>query len=200
MNPSPSRLLSAALATLVPVLAAAQKLPDDCSTAAAPKQPVEASILGTKFAPKVVSLRSTGYVKTEGETFDSYRLTLMSEESLSAPLEVGVKVVVPQGAKLDGKVFRLLATKERSRQPMAAKGSSELEVQAWSFKNRPAKADSDHTGHLASLRLEFGTRKGDTIPGNIQLCVAKGQTTMFEKTPTKDESYAIGTFEARIEK
>jgi hypothetical protein len=30
--------------------------------------------------------------------------------------------------------------------------------------------------------------------------VAKGQTTMFDKTPTKEESYAAGRFEARIEK
>jgi hypothetical protein len=40
-----SRSLLAALAVAVPVLAGAQKLPDDCSSAAAPKQPVEASIL-----------------------------------------------------------------------------------------------------------------------------------------------------------
>ena len=85
------------------------------------------------------------------------------------------------------------------KQPSASKNQSELEVQGWSFKNRPAKADSNHVGHLASLRLEFGQRKGDTISGNIYLCVAKGQTTMFDKTPTKEESYAAGTFQARIE-
>jgi hypothetical protein len=195
-----SRLLMAALAVALPVLAGAQKLPDDCSSAAAPKQPVEASILGTKFTPKAVTLRSTGYVKTESEEFDSYRLSLMSEDGVSAPLEVGVTVIVPKGAKIEGKVFRRLATKDRSKQPMASKGGSEVEVQGWSFKNRPAKADSDHTGHLASLRLEFGQRKGDTISGNIYLCVAQGQTTMFDKTPTKEESYAAGTFQARVEK
>ena len=200
MNPSPIRLISAALAAALPALAAAQKLPDDCSAAAAPKQPVEVSILGAKFVPKAVVLRSTGYVKTENEQFDSYRLELLSEDSLSAPLEVGVKVMVPKGAKIEGRTFRLLATKDRSKQPMASKGGSELEVQAWALKNRPAKVESDFTGHLASLRLEFGARKGDTIPGNIHLCVAKGQTTMFDKTPTKEESYAAGSFEARIEK
>ena len=144
--------------------------------------------------------RSTGYVKTENEEFDSYRLELLSEPGISAPLEVGVKIMVPKGAKIEGKTFRLLATKDRSKQPMASKGGSELEVQAWSFKNRPARVDSDHTGHLASLRLELGQRKSDTISGSILLCVAKGQTTMFDKTPTKEESYAAGTFEARIEK
>ncbi|MCE9656941.1 MAG: hypothetical protein K8R60_00150 [Burkholderiales bacterium] len=200
MDPISSRLLVAALAAGFPLLAGAQALPDDCSSAAAPKQPVEASILGTKFTPKAVNLRSTGYVKTESEQFDSYRLELMSEDGISAPLEVGVTFIVPKGAKIEGKVFRRLATKDRSRQPMASKAGSEIEVQGWSFKNRPAKADSDHTGHLASLRLEFGQRKGDTIPGNIYLCVARGQTTMFDKTPTKEESYAVGAFVAKIDK
>ena len=200
MAPIPNRSLAAALALAIPALVCAQGLPDDCSSAAAPKQPVEVSILGTKFTPKSVSLRSTGYVKTENEEYDSYRLSLMSEDGVSAPLEVGVTVIVPKGAKIEGKVFRRLATKDRSKQPMASKGGSEVEVQGWSFMNRPAKADSDHTGHLASLRLEFGQRKGDTIPGNIYLCVARGQTTMFDKTPTKEESYAVGAFQAKIEK
>lgn len=195
-----SRVLVAALAAAFPALAAAQKLPDDCSSAAAPKQPVEASILGTKFTPKAVTLRSSGSIKTESEQFDSYTLELMSEDGISAPLEVGVKVVVAKGAKVDGKVFRILATKDRSKQPMVSKSGSQLEVEAWGFKNRPARAESDFTGHLGSLRLEFGQRKGDTIPGNIYLCVAKGQTTMFDKTPSKEESWAAGTFQAQIRK
>ena len=201
MDQISSRSLLAALAVAFPALAGAQKLPDDCSSAAAPKQPVEASILGTKFTPKAVTWRSMGRVKTESEEYDSYRLSLMSEEGgVSAPLEVGVTVIVPKGAKIEGKVFRRLATKDRARQPMASKSGSEVEVQGWSFKNRPANADSDHTGHLASLRLELGQRKGDTISGNIYLCVARGQTTMFDKTPTKEESYAVGAFQARVEK
>ena len=63
---------------------------------------MQASILGTKFTPKAVALRSTGFVKTESEQFDSYRPSLMSEDGVSAPLEVGVKVIVPKGAKIEG--------------------------------------------------------------------------------------------------
>ena len=200
MTVNSNLLLIAMLAVVFPAPTMAQKLPDDCSSAAAPKQPVEASILGTRFTPKSVKLRSAGYVKTGGEEFDSYQLSLRSADDLMAPLEASVTIIVPKGVKIDGRVFRLLATKDRSKQPSASKNQSELEVQGWSFKNRPAKADSDHTGHLASLRLEFGQRSGDTIPGNIYLCVAKGQTTMFDKTPTKEESSAVGTFQARIEK
>ena len=49
------------------------------------------------------------------------------------------------------------------------------------------------------MRLEFGKRQGNTISGTIYLCVAKGQTSMFEKTPTKEDSYAVGTFQARVD-
>jgi len=184
----------------VSAAALAQKLPDDCSSAAAPKQPLEVSVLGTKFTPKAVKLRSAGYVKTGGEEFDSYQISLRSEDDLMAPLEADVTVIVPKGAKIEGRVFRRLATKDRSLQPSASKTQSELEVQGWGFKNRPAKTDSSHAVHLASLRLEFGQRKGDTISGSIMLCVAKGQTTIFDRTPSKEDSYAIGTFQARLEK
>lgn len=190
--------LLAVLAVAAPALA--QKLPEDCSSAAAPKGLLEVSVLGTKFSPKSVTLRSAGYVKTGGEEFDSYQISLRSEDDLMATLEADVTVIVPKGVRIDGRVFRRLATKDRSLQPSASKTQSELEVQGWGFKNRAAKTDSNHTGHLASLRLEFGQRKGDTISGNIYLCVAKGQTTMFDRTPTKEESYAVGAFQARLEK
>ena len=48
-------------------------------------------------------------------------LSLLSEDGISAPLEVGVTVIVPKGTKIEGKVFRRLATKDRSQQPMASK-------------------------------------------------------------------------------
>ena len=76
MNLTASRVLMAALAVAFPVLAGAQKLPEDCSSAAPPKQAVEASILGTKFTPKAVALRSAGHVKTGDEELDSYRPSL----------------------------------------------------------------------------------------------------------------------------
>lgn len=200
MNLISNRSFFATLAMALPALAGAQNLPDDCSSAAVPKQRVEASVLGTKFTPKGVTLSSVGGMRTERESFDTYRLELMSEPGISAPLEVSVTVIVPKGAKIDGQVFRVLATKERSAQQMASKNGFELAVQGWSFKNRPASTDSSFVGHLGSMRLELGQRKGDTIPGSIYLCVARGQKSMFEKTATKEESYAAGTFEARIAK
>jgi hypothetical protein len=186
---------------LLPGAAVAQKLPADCSAAKPPAQPVEVSVGGVKFKPKEIKLFAAGSMKTEDEQFDSYRLELQSEADTTVPpLEASVTIIVTKGTRIDGKVFRRLPTKDRDKQPTASKKGSELEVQGWSFKDRKAKADFSAAQHIGSLRLEFGQRKGDTIPGSINLCVAKGQTTIFDKTPTKEDSYAVGTFEARLTK
>ena len=189
----------AAILALLPGAGIAQKLPDDCSAAAAPKQPVEVSVGGVKFTPKAVMLRSMGNSATGDEHFDMYQLALRSEDNLSPPLDAEVAIIVRKGERIDGRVFRRLPTKDRAKQPSASKQLTELEVQGWSFKNRPAKTDFNDAEHIGSLRLEFGQRKGTTISGNIYLCVAKGQTTIFNKTPTKEDAYAVGAFEARIE-
>jgi hypothetical protein len=175
----------------------AQQLPADCSTAAAPTQPLEVSINGTRFTPKSIKLSRTGTMKSGNDQFETYRLTLRSEDAISSPLEAEVAVVVRDGQLVDGKVFRLLPVKETGKQPLAADGLPE--VQGWSFRSRPASLTLNHVRYLGSVRLEFGKRKGATIPGNVYLCAAKGQTSTFNKTPTSEDSYAIGTFEARVE-
>ena len=190
----------ASFLALFPDTGVAQKLPDDCSAAKTPAQAVEVSVGGVKFAPKEITLFAAGGMTTGDEQFDSYRLTLQSEPDTSvAPLEATVTVIVPKGVRIDGRTFRRLATKDRDKQPSASKKQSELEVQGWSLKDRKAKVDVSFASQIGSVRLEFGQRKGNTIPGNIYLCVAKGQTTIFDRTPTKEDSYAVGTFLARVE-
>ena len=117
----------------------AQKLPDDCSKAAAPKQPLEVSVGGVKFTPKSVTLFDTGGMKVGDDEFDSYRLSLRSEDDLFAPLEANVTVIVRKGDRLEGRMFRKLPTKDTSRQPVVPK-TDEVEVQGWQFKNQRAKA------------------------------------------------------------
>ena len=195
-----STLLPLAIAAGViasgPVLA--QALPADCSKATVPAQPVEISILGTKFAPKSIKLRSAGGMKTGDDEFDTYHLTFRNEDDIFAPLEAEVAILVRKGQSLDGKVFRKLPVKETSKQPSPTSGVPE--VQGWSVKNRGAKTDQSHVTYIASLRLELGKRQGDTIGGKIYLCVPKGQTTLFDKTPSPAESSAVGTFTAKIDK
>jgi len=192
-----SVVVAAVLAAL-PFSGFAQQLPADCSKAAAPKQPLEASVLGTKFTPKSVKLGRGNDITSGSEAFDGYRLTISSDvDDFSPPLETTISVIVKKGQSLDGKVFRKLAVKDIDKQPLATSGLPE--VQGWGMKNRPTGASFSHVEYLASMRLEFGKRQGNTISGTIYLCVAKGQTSMFEKTPTKEDSYAVGTFQARVD-
>jgi hypothetical protein len=193
-----ARLIVAAVLAALPFTGFAQQLPADCSKAAAPKQPVEVSVLGARFTPKAVRLRLAGGMKSGDEQFDTYSLTFSSEENdFSPPLVADLAVLVKKGQRVDGKVYRKLAVKDTDKQPLATEGVPE--VQGWSMKNRPTGASFSHVEYLASMRLEFGKREGNTISGTIYLCVPKGQTSMFEKTPTKEDSYAVGTFQARVE-
>lgn len=192
------RLIAPALlAALLAGSAVAQQLPPDCSKAAAPKQPLEVSVSGARFAPKSVTLRTSNSVTYGDQQFDTYRLSFKSEDKFSAPLESDVTVLVRKGQRVDGKVFRKLPTKDTDKQPAPTQGLPE--VQGWTLKNRPAQADLSHVSYIGSLRLDFGQREGSAISGNIYLCVPKGQTTMFDKTPTREDSYAVGTFQAQIE-
>lgn len=192
-----TRLYAAAVLAAMPFAGIAQQLPADCSKAAAPKQPLEVSVLGTKFTPKSVKLHRGNDIKSGDEAFDGYRLTISSDvDDFSPPLEADIAVLTKKGQRVDGKVYRKLAVKDIDKQPKATEGLPE--VQGWSMKNRPGNVSVSHVQYLASMRLEFGKREGNTISGTIFLCVAKGQTSMFEKNPTKEDSYAVGTFQAQI--
>jgi len=190
-------VLVSSIAIGLPHAARAQALPADCSAAAVPAQAVEVSIGGAKFAPKSVKLVSAGGMGMGEENFDSYRLSLRNEDDLFAPMEATVTVIVRKGQRIDGKTFRKLPTKSTAKQPGPTSGLPE--VQGWSMKNKDAKADLSHVSYLGSLRLEFGQRQGGTIAGKIYLCVPRGQTTMFDKTPSRDDAFAIGSFQAKIE-
>lgn len=199
MTAKPLRFaILAVLAVSFPVAGFSQALPADCSSATVPAQPVAVSIGGNKFTPKVVKLRNAGGMTYGDDAFDTYRLELKSQDDFSPPLEADFTVLVRKGQALDGKTFRKLAVKDTDKQPAPTKGLPE--VQGWALKDRPARNDLSHVSYLASLRLEFGQRKGNTIGGKIYLCVAKGQKTIFDTTPSKEDSSAIGTFEATIEK
>jgi hypothetical protein len=187
-----------ALALILPATAFPQALPADCSSAKVPANPVAVSIAGTKFTPKVVKLRDAGGMTYGDEAFDTYRLALRSEDELSPPLEAEFVVLVKKGQAIDGRTFRKLAVKDTDKQPAPTKGLPE--VQGWSLKNRPGRTDFSHVSYLASLRIEFDKRQGNTIGGKIYLCVPKGQKTIFDDKPSAEDSSAIGSFQATIEK
>lgn len=189
-------ITAAALATL-PSASIAQQLPADCSKAATPKRPLEVSVGGARFKPKIAKLIPAGGLSAGQDQFDLYRLALRSEDEASPPLEAEVTLIVRRGQRIDGKTFRRLPVREVAKQPAVFQGLPE--VQGWSFRNRTAKTEFTQAEHIGSLRLEFGKREGLLVVGSIYLCVPRGQTAAANKTPTKQESFAIGTFQARIE-
>src|SRR5689334_17797816 len=136
-----------------------QALPADCSKAAPPKQPIEVSVMGSKFTPKSVRLRRGNDITSGSEAFDGYRLTISSDtDDFSPPLESDIEVIVKKGQPIDGRTFRKLAVKDIDKQPLATQGLPE--VQGWGMKNRPASVSFSHVEYLASMRLEFGKRQG----------------------------------------
>src|SRR6185295_16571324 len=98
-------IVLAAVLAASPFTGYAQQLPADCSKAAAPKQPLEVSVLGAKFTPKSVRLRRGNDITQGSEAFDGYRLTIGSDvDDFSPPLEADINMLVKKGQRVDGKV------------------------------------------------------------------------------------------------
>lgn len=197
MNATNSIITFTLTATLAcPAACLAQVLPTDCSTARIPSQPVSVSVEGASFTPKLVKFSRGNTMKMGDDEYQMYDLEIKNVDDFSPPLELDVTVMVRKGQNVDGRVFRALPTKDTSKQPGPGEGAPE--VQGWVMKNKPANVRISHVDRIASLRLEFAQRKGNSIAGSIYLCVPKGQKGIFDKTPSKDDSSAIGMFEAVI--
>jgi len=148
------------------------------------------SLGGAAFAPKVVKLMEAGGMQQDEASYDAWRLVFSSEDDIFAPQSVTVTVLVPRGRKLDGRAFRRLPDTPTGKQPSVAEGLPE--VQGWSLENRPAGLKlSQVFTRGANLKLEFGTRQGNKLPGKISLVV-----------PGSEEAKAsslVGDFVAEIE-
>ncbi len=163
-----------------PVLAAVQ----DCSTGPIPDSPVKGSVGGKPFVPNDVSIHITkdGF-ELNGNKFDAYELSLMAGGIFNAAT---VHFLVRDGAHADGKTFRVLPIDSISGQPAAMKGVPE--VQGWDLQLEAANVDTSFTRTTtASLRLEFGARTGNVLPGKFHLCVPD------------EKSDIAGTFSAKID-
>jgi len=150
-----------ALSMAAPAIAA----PVDCSNNAIPGTPVKGTVKGKPFVPKEVTLAIGGGMAINDAQFDAYDLTLMADGIFNA---LSARVLVRKGTKADGRVFRMVASDDMDKQPMAAAGTPE--VQSWNLQLEAANIDTDFTQETASLRLEFGKRKGGVLPGKIFFC------------------------------
>ncbi len=162
-----------ARAALLSVLLAtpARAAPADCSVGAIPDTPAGGTVAGKPFIPQETSLDVTkDGMEVDAAKFDKYTLSIMTDGIFNA---LTVTMLVPLGKKPDGRVFRVLPTDSIGAQPAAAPGVPE--VQGWDLQLEAANVDTSFTQEIASIRVEFGQRKGGALPGKIHVCVP-GQT------------------------
>jgi hypothetical protein len=154
----------------------------DCSKGPIPSTPVSGTVGGKPFVPNDVTIHATrnGF-GMNGTNFDTYELSIQSGGIFNA---FTAHFLVPSGAHVDGRTFRVLLTDSISAQPAVLEGVPE--VQGWDLQLEAANVDTDFTQDIASMRIEVGHRRGGTIPGGVIVCV-----------PSSKSSIA-GTFNARI--
>lgn len=154
----------------------------DCSVGAIPDTPVKGTVNGVPFVPQEawVSFTADGMSMNEAH-FDRYQLSIQTDSIFNA---LSVSMLVPKGKTLAGRVFRVLPTDSISGQPAAAQGLPE--VQGWDLELEAAGVDTSFTSDIASIRVEWGAKSGDTVSGKIHFCV-----------PSANADIA-GTFKAKM--
>lgn len=141
--------------------------PKDCSVGNIPDSPVAGTVGGKPFVPKQVSVHITcGGMQIDDAKFDTYELSLQTDGIFNA---MTAHVLVRAGGRADGHVYRVLPTDSISAQPAAVPGTPE--IQGWDLQLESAGVDTSFTRDIASMRLEFGPRKGSQLPGRIHFCV-----------------------------
>ena len=186
------------IATAPGARAEAPKL--DCSTSPGSDKPASLSVDGNLQPLPVAEFAKQQEMSMNEESFEVFRVNLRDVEGLFSPVEVEASVLVKKGEMVDGKTFRQLPVADMKQQPspVKAEGSWLPEVQSIEVRSDPAGFDYQH-GILASLRLEFGKREGEGLPGRIHLCIAGGQTDdVFQPQPTHTV-IVEGTFVAKLQ-
>ena len=168
-------LLACVIALPVPAIAAA---PADCSKAAIPDTPVKGTVGGQPFTVSRADVQIGGGFAVNETKFDSYDLTLEMDGIFNA---LTARAIVRQGTRADGRTFRVLPVESVGDQPAAIEGVPE--VQSWEIQ--VGDVDDSFTHSTASMRLEFGQRKDNVLPGRIMLCVPQDNVVIaghFEAT------------------
>ncbi|HEY1630671.1 MAG TPA: hypothetical protein VGF56_05115 [Rhizomicrobium sp.] len=169
------RILVAAAFLLAasPTLAAA---PPGCSAKAIPGTPVTGTVGGKHFVVKQATVTIGKGFAVNDVKFDSYDLMLEVDGIFNA---LTTRVIVKEGTRADGRSFRVVDSESIGDQPMAIAGTPE--VQSWDLQLESAGVDTSFTQEAASMRLEYGQRKGNVLPGKIVFC-APGQKATIAGT------------------
>ena len=156
-------VVAAALLIASPALGAVT----DCSVGPIPDGAVHGTVNGKPFVPQQATIDFTkdGMVVNDVH-LDRFVLSIQTDGIFN---ELSVNLMVPGGKRPDGRTFRVLPVDDIGKQPAAAEGTPE--VQGWDLSQENAGVDTSFTQDTASIRVEFGTRKGDQLPGKIHMCV-----------------------------
>jgi hypothetical protein len=185
-----------ACAALASAAAGYAQQPANCSTGPIPDRPLALSIGAEKVpTPPLTSMRKIGVITSGDESFDQYAVSV-ADKDIFANIEVQFSVLVPKGQQPDGRTFRKLLKTKTAKQPGPQEGLPE--VQSWSVKDKSRKLDASHVGFVASLRAEFGKRRGNVLPGRVYLCVPGGQTSSMFGDKLPDPITLVGRFEAQV--
>lgn len=160
--------LAAAFAALLCANAPAVAAGVDACAQPAPDTSLKGMVSGQPFAPDNVTIYKQRTYGNDGKPYDSYYLTFrVGQGQDSLQVQPAMKV----GTLPDGKTFRRLPTWEVKQQPKA--GPDATEIQSWYLQMPGAKIETGFLRDLATLKLEFGTRNGKTLPGHLTLCIPK---------------------------
>lgn len=150
--------------------------PADCSVRAIPDTPAQGHVGGKNFTLGGATLLQTA-ATAGGASYDNYLLTLATPDGAGNTMTIVVTASVPQGQPLDGKTFRRTVAKDASAQPQA--GTGQAQIPDWGIDYASPAVDLDSVSSQASIKLEFGTRTGNTLPAKIYFCAPDAKTNAF---------------------
>ena len=168
------RMIAIACAATLPLFGAARAAPApaDCSKAAIPATAANGKLGGADFAPSDIHFQAVQQVGINGVTYDANTLYLNGTDASGGQMSLSVSTISPQGKPIDGRTFRTVPG-DIGVQPEAGPGAPE--TQGWSLEYEAKNIDANSIDDKkASLRLEFGKRKGAMLPGKITFCASGG--------------------------
>lgn len=179
----------------------------DASRAPFPTQPARGTILGRPLIIQAAQLARSGSMEIGDAKMDTYSLDLRTNDSIFPDAEAHVSFLVKKGQKPDGKTFvRLphapykfggsLSAHSAALKPVELvagmpSGTRVPLLQGLSMTAKKGDADEKRSdtddGAAPTLRLQFGKRAGNVLPGKIYLCWNDVK-----------KSHVAGTFEALV--
>ena len=179
----------------------------DGSRAPFPAQAARGVVLGKTFLVKDTQLARSSSMQTGDVTMETYSLDLRTNASIFPDAEAHVSFLVKKGQKPDGKTFVRLphapykfggslsahfaALKPAELVPGTPSGTRIPLIQGLSMtakiNDEDEKLSDTDDGAAPTLRLQFGKRTGNVLPGKIYFCWNDVK-----------KSHVAGTFEALV--